>query len=212
MFEEMSWEKVYELWKAGSCWFPESLSEPLNAEKVFIKYDCPGEYLYGYDWLRKEDGGKMKELIARSPIQFAYFTKPSNKGTIQTAQMLVESKDEEERAAIWIAATAAGLMDRGLEKGATRYLWRLENAALLFLKERYGLWHHAMKKLVPEIIIPYYVLDNIQCEQIETVMGLIQMNVLMLKATYTLLRYSSLSEDEIKKGKVAERKSLRLDE
>ena len=103
-------------------------------------------------------------------------------------------------------------MDTGLEISTSRYLWRLRDTALLFLKERYILWHHAMKKLVPEIMIPYSVLGSVQCDREETAMGLIQMSVLMLKATYMLLRYSSISEEEIEREKVAERKSLRLDE
>lgn len=208
----MSWEKVYELWRRGSYYFPESLSGPLNAEPVFVKYAHSGRYIYGYDWLQKEIGEQRKELIAKDPAQFLGSPLSTNKGTIQTAQMLIEAKDEEERVAIWIAATAAELMDTGLEISTSRYLWRLRDAALLFLKERYILWHHAMKKLVPEIMIPYSVLGSVQCDREETAMGLIQMSVLMLKATYMLLRYSSISEEEIEREKVAERKSLRLDE
>ena len=70
MLEEMSWEKVYELWRHGSYYFPESLSEPLKAESVFVKYAHSGRYIYGYDWLQKEIGEQRKELIAKDPAQF----------------------------------------------------------------------------------------------------------------------------------------------
>lgn len=209
MFEQMSWDSAYEIWKRGSYYFPESLSEPIIAEPVFVEYSQSG-YLYGYDWLRNDEAHERKNLISTNPIQFLYFTKPSNKGTIQTAQMLEEAKNEEECAAIWIAATAFELADSNLENGASRYAHQLHYAALSFLREHYVTWHHAMRKLVPEIMIPYAVLNSLQCNQAETVMGLIQMNVMMLKGAYALLRYSSISDAEIAKEKQSGGLSLRL--
>ncbi|SQC98968.1 Uncharacterised protein [Fusobacterium necrophorum subsp. necrophorum] len=38
-----------------------------------------------------------------------------------------------------------------------------------------------MKKLVPEIIIPFSILENIECKDISPVIGLIQMNTMLLK-------------------------------
>ena len=142
-------------------------------------------------------------------MQFLYLTKPSNKGTSHTAQMLEEAADPEERAAIWIAATAFELMDKNVGNGVPRYASQLFNAASVFLGERFYLWHHAMRRRVPELLIPYTVLDSLHCDCAETVMGLIQMNVLMLKGSYSVLRYSSISDEEIARAKQAGKLRLR---
>ena len=106
--KQMKWEDVYKLWQRGSYHFPKGLTAPVSAETVFVEYKQDG-YIYGYDWLETAEAQKRVRLIQKNPIQFLYFTKPTNKGTIQTAEMLIEAHGEEELAAIWIAATAKEL-------------------------------------------------------------------------------------------------------
>ncbi|MBS1401869.1 MAG: hypothetical protein HPZ79_02655 [Oscillospiraceae bacterium] len=196
MFEQMKWENAYELWQRGSCYFPQALTAPVSAETVFVEYKQNG-YIYGYDWLEAEDAQKRKQLIENNPIEFLYFTKPSNKGTIQTAEMLMEAQNEEELAAVWIAATAKELSEYMIGNGVGHYANMLHMAACEFLRTRYVLWHHAMKRLVPDITIPSSVLENIVCKDAEPVMGLIQMNTVLLKSTWSILRYSSLKDGEL---------------
>lgn len=195
MFEQMKWDEVYTLWNYGSCLFPEILFSPITAESVYVKYSQDG-YIYGFDWLQNEDVQERKKLIERAPMEFLYFTKPTNKGTIQTAEMLVNAQSEEEIAAIWIAATSKELSGYGCGNSIGGYAYMLHIAACSFLRPRYSLWHHAMKRLVPEILIPMSVIKNIDCKSAETVMGLIQMNTVMLKSTWSILKYSSLKDGE----------------
>ena len=90
MFEQIKWEEVYLLWNYSNYNFSEILSAPITVETVFVEYKKDG-YIYGFDWLQNEDAQERKKLIKNNPEEFLYFTKPTNKGTIQTAQMLVES-------------------------------------------------------------------------------------------------------------------------
>jgi len=196
MLDQMDWDSAYKLWQYGSYSFPKSLVEPISVETVFVEYKNSG-YIFGYDWLQNDEASERKQLIAKNPTEFLYFTKPSNKGTIQTAQMLAEAQDMEETAAVWTAATAYELTNYNTQNGVARYANQLYYAAIMFLRQRFELWHHAMRKLVPEIMIPRSVLNSLQCDQAETMMGLIQMNVVMLKGSYTFLRYSSISDAEL---------------
>jgi hypothetical protein len=196
MLEWMKWADVYALWERGSYHFPEVLTAPVSAETVYVEYEHKNQYIYGYDWLEITQAQERKQLIAKAPAQFLYLTKPSNKGTIQTAEMLVEARGEEELAAIWIAATAKELYDRRVGTDVGRYADVLYMAACEFLQDRYFLWHHAMKKLVPELLIPSCVQDHIVCDDPEPVVGLIQMNTILLKSTWNILRYSSLKNGE----------------
>lgn len=199
MFEQMKWEAVYELWKMNSYHFPKLLSDPVSVETIFVEYAQEG-YIYGYDWLETVEVQERKQLVKNNPVQFLYFTKPTNKGTIQTAEMLFEARDEEELAAVWIAATAKELYEYHVGGGVGRYANMLYMAACEFLRNRYFLWHHAMKRLVPEIIIPSSVLENIVCKDAEPIIGLIQMNTVFLKSTWSILRYSSLKDGELRES------------
>lgn len=195
MLEQMKWEEAYSLWNYNSHYFSEILSEPITAESVFVEYNQEN-YIYGFDWLQSEAAQARKELIEKHPLEFLYFTQPTNKGTIQTAEMLMDAQNEEELAAIWIAATAKELYECRYGNGIGRYANMLHMAACEFLQTRYYLWHHAMKRLVPEILIPPSVLESIVCKDAAPIIGLIQMNTVLLKSSWSILRYSSLKDGE----------------
>jgi len=161
-----------------------------------VKYNQEG-YIYGFDCLQNKDARTRKELIEKDPIELLYFTRPTNKGTIHTAEMLMTAQDEEERAAIWIAATAKELCECRYGNGIGRYAGILHTAACEFLQTRYYLWHHAMKRLVPEILISPSVLESLAfCKDASPVIGLVQMNTVLLKSSWIILNYSSLEGDE----------------
>lgn len=196
MKEKMKWNDAYKLWQEGSLFLPAALSAPLTPEIVTVNY-ARDVNIFGYDWLRNDEAQHRKEVIAKNPVEFLLFEKPSNKGTIKTVQMLAEAKNEEERAAIWIAATSFDLMKEKAGGDFSPFAYQLNSAACEFLQNRYAyLWHHAMRKLVPAIMIPYTVLDSVKCEDAAAVMGLIQTNVLLINGNYTPLLYSSIKQDD----------------
>lgn len=199
MFKQMKWEETYSLWNNNSHYFSNILSEPITAESVFVEYNQEG-YIYGFDWLQNKAAQARKELIEKDPLKFLYFTQPTNKGTIQTVEMLMDAQNEEELAAIWIAATAKELYEYRYGNGIGRYANMIHMAACEFLQTRYYLWHHAMKRLVPEILIPPSVLESIVCKDAAPIMGLIQMNTVLLKRSWSILRYSSLKDGELPKS------------
>lgn len=206
MLEQLSWEEAYQSWTYGQYHLPAALSKPMAEETIPVEYHKDGCYIYGYDWLGNEEATNRKKMIRENPMQFLYFAQPTNKGTIHTAQMLVEARDEEERAAIWIAATALELKRLAFIRGGALYAEPLYQAACGFLEKRFALWHYAMRRLVPEIMIPYDLLECIDIKESQTVMHLIQVNTLLLQGAYSILRYSSLEE-----GRVPEHVSIRLD-
>lgn len=210
MLNIMEWKEVYDLWQTGCCYLPAALSAPVTAEFVKVRDDREGCIFYGYDWLYNGEVPRRKRLISKKPIEFMCFTKPSNKGTITTIQMLAEAKDAEERAAVWIAATAFDLMQDRSGGSVASFAWSLNSAACAFLRGRYcSLWHHAMRKLVPDIMIPHAVLSDMNCSGPDSVMGLIQTNVLLIRGNYTPLLYSSIDEDDPEFKTFTARQSLR---
>ena len=51
-----------------------------------------------------------------------------------------------------------------------------------------------MKKLVPEIMIPRKILKNMASDDVALVIELIQLNTMLLKSNWRILRYSSLED------------------
>lgn len=200
----IEWEKVYEVWKRGMYNFQRDL-DVIEVETVYVDYRQEGQYFYGYDWLRNTDAIYRKRLIKDNIIGFLLFTRSTNKGTMRTIELLSEAQTAEERAAVWIAATAFELMGARYNREISKQARILHHAATLFLSERFCIWHHSMKRLVPEVLVSPCLIDHIQVCDAGAIIGLIQTNMDMLQGNYTALLYSSLKE-----GEKSEHHSVRL--
>ena len=77
MLERMNWEAVYQLWKHGVYYFPQSLTSPLAFEKVSVDYRGSG-YFYGYDWLENTETAQRKMMIQTNIAEFL-IVKPSSR-------------------------------------------------------------------------------------------------------------------------------------
>ena len=202
MPEYIEWNDVYKLWSMRNGISAVVLADPVEQQIIHVPYDKDdGHCFYGYDWLPKDLVVSQTDLIQNSPTQFLYFTRPSNKGTIQTAEMLATAADAEEQAAIWIAATTFELRDFDINRELRRTARILNYAAIDFLRNRFRIWHHAMRQLVPDIMIPYSVLENISCPDYDTTVDLIKMNTVLLKNYYSVLLYTSLEDGVVPASK-----------
>ena len=197
--KSLDWKDVYESWESGMYYFNKD-SDVINIETVHVDYSYEGNYFWGYDWLSNTETIERKKLIQDRTTEFLLFTQPTNKGTIHTIEMLSEAKTAEERAAIWIAATAFELMDPGYERNISKQARILYRSATQFLRDHFYIWHHAMRKLVPEIMISPWLLERVENCDINTMIGIIQTNMVMLQGNYKVLLYSSLLDETIPKG------------
>ena len=53
MFEQMSWDDTYSLWKDESIYFADDLNGSICPEPISIERK-PDESIYGFDWLTKQ--------------------------------------------------------------------------------------------------------------------------------------------------------------
>jgi len=127
-------------------------------------------------------------------MQFLYFSKPTNKGTIHTLNMLINSANDEERAAIWIYTFAREVLEHNADGNIKKYAHQLCDASSGFLSQRYYLWHHAMRKLIPEIFINYNVYMKTEFSTIDAVIELARINAALILHEYVPILYSSLKK------------------
>ena len=187
---QLTWEDVYELWKQGS--FPNSrLDEPVQIETIYVNCENLPYDMYGYDWLSVEELEYRREYAEKDPAGFLQLN-CNNKGVILTAELLAKADSDEERAAVWIAATARELCNCQFGNNLYRYSQDIYDATIRHLRGKYKIaWHQATKWFIPEILVPYKMLNNILCDGFEVVMDIIQTNVLLLKNVYRITVYSS---------------------
>ena len=164
---DITWEKLYECWEYYMWNAPSILKSPIAFEEIRIEYNGDG-FIYGYDWISHEKLEERKKIIENDVTQFLYFTQPSNKGTIYTLQMLLEAETSEEIAAIWIYAITFEMLQNGLQGKSRKRLYQICRVTQRFLSERFCFWHHAMRKLVPEIYTNY-LFDDVEFESFESI-------------------------------------------
>ena len=194
---QVSWNEIYKYWSLYASLGPSILNTPISLTEIHVDFTKTGSVFYGYDWLSQDEYNSRKELIEKNLSEFLYFTKATNKGTIHTLQMLMEANDEEERAAIWIYAFAKEISD--VQGGnIQRYAYQLCNACLDFLSKRYCIWHHAMKKLVPEIFINHNIYLETEFSSVNAIIELARLNAALVRYEYLPVLYSSLKSGERK--------------
>lgn len=190
-----TWKNIDEAWAHSGLYMPQLKSIPTKTETITLSGCRPG--IDEYDWLPNEDAKDIKNKLAENPMTWLFFSQ-SNKGTTLTARLLAEETDKNRAEAIWIYATTHDLLEYCAGRSnMSRPLSEIEHAAHLHLIEEYGSmpWHHAMRRLIPDIVIPHDIINNISCKtekaELETAMGLIRINTMLLKSTYTIQHYIS---------------------
>lgn len=194
--EVVSWEKIYDYWCLASMHGPSVLNLPISPKELYVDFNKYDGAFYGYDWLTLKQYDSRKATIKNNVTQFLYFTNPTNKGTIHTLNMLINSVSDEERAAIWIYSFAKEISDLHNGGNINRYAYELCNASQNFLSQHFYMWHPAMKKLVPEIFINYNIYLETEFNTINAVIELARLNAAIISQEYIPILYTSLKSDE----------------
>ena len=139
----VTWKEVYEYWRLYSMYGSSILNSPIEPIEIFVDYPNRESVFYGYDWLTRDRYYARKSTIENNVNQFLYFTEPTNKGTIHTLNMLVNSISDEERAAIWIYTFAKEISEKHGAGNSHKYCimhlqcyTRFSFTTLLFLASR----------------------------------------------------------------------------
>lgn len=190
--KEIKWADLVTIGK-HCCIMNPILREKMPVEIIPCKADKEFSCIYGYDFILKNEVSDRRNNIDN----FFLFGTPTNKGTLQTINMIRSAKDDEERMAIWCAAFARDMQEKGIRLNQNKnYLFWLGEKCEDFLRERFNIWHHAMKRLTPNIYYGYNICDGIKIETWQALIELFALNAKMILQDYRLVLYSSLGENE----------------
>ena len=190
---ELEWGALLREWEHFCKKYPE-IQMDMPVQKVACKSYQPGVNIYGYDIIPK----KEVENWIKKIDSIMLFGKPTNKGTLHTIYMLRSAKTNEERMAIWCAAFAKDLFECGWRfKGDEDFLSKLSFQCESFLHKKFEMWHHAMKRLTPEIYYGFNICHGVKIETWEALVEMIALNAKMVLQDYQLVVYSSWGEEEV---------------
>jgi hypothetical protein len=189
-----TWEEIYKEWNYMSYHIP-IINEKLHVNKIKVnQWNREHEYFYGLDWMLNEDFEDRTNYVAEQTTMFMMNGECLNKGTLTTLRYLVDAEDKETRAAIWIYAFIRDVLEYHLENWrgeAYRIAYAVETAARIYLQGKGMEWHHAMKKLLPDIYFTHTILEAVNIEDKRIVLELVAMTVDYIHMHYKVAEYDS---------------------
>lgn len=195
MKKKYEWEEIYGCWKRYS-YSLNKINTPLKAKEIDINNEHPEEYeICGLDWVKNEHLDKriksFETIMNAFHGYYSYGFEPLNKGTLHTLEMLCAAQNSEECAAIWIYAFVHDLLKRGVGFPNYSMLANIEMAAYIYLKDKFCMWHHAMRGLTPEFYIYPSVVHEGHFTTIDAIINLIAVNSCIICNEYVPIFYRS---------------------
>lgn len=189
-------DEIYGYWKIHASRINKKLLGDLEIESIDFTYELNGEAIKGYDWINKIDYQKRIDFVINKPVQFLLVGEFENKGTLRTVELLDTFKrNNEEIATIWLLAFIKEIEDV-LPRNWHGEQYRMIKNIEIILSERlpraqYYLWHHAMKKLLPEIIFSNFLLESMTLEACSEFIELAVLNISHIVNSYSAVHYDS---------------------
>jgi len=77
-----------------------------------------------------------------------------------------------------------------------RYAIQLRDATYQFLSDKYFMWHHAMRKLLPNMFVRHGIYLDTEFQSIYAVIDLVVLNTALICYEYTPIVYTSMKSGE----------------
>lgn len=196
--EEITWERIWSHWKFIS---KQSYPELLNPIAFHhITFEHQGNLgIYGYDWIESIKYEERIHMVTKDTHKFLWFGDSLHKGTLRTAENLVQAKGNLElQAAVWLYAVTQDFKHQLPDKwrgDGYRMLRSIEIAIDSVLRENNLEWHFAMRQLMPRDYFTFYIIENLILEDVEQIIELA-----MIKASLTTAHYKIVLYDSVGKG------------
>ncbi|MGT2932944.1 hypothetical protein [Streptococcus catagoni] len=199
--DNLSWEEVYQLWKTATFHLGRDFN--IKVKKIEFPFTSSEFCIKGYDWIEISSYERRIQFITEKPTAFLLNAESLNKGTLHTLELLDEFKDNPEiSAAIWLASFAEDIMahySNCYSFASARVLSQILLVAGLKIREKSYYWHHAMKKLQPEI---FFSPDFVQKAPIHDLEFFVEMAT--LQATLTMSKYKAVYYESYDPSEVRE--------
>ena len=175
IFERMKWEDIYSYWQVSSEKYMHALNPPHSSCNIEVKRNSQNR-IYSYLWIRND---QIKQVSAElngyaESTRFSTKTILPNEAVLRAADLMIQSKSDEERAAIWI--------------------WIFCCSLRLFLQEQFQEWVFRYQHRFPHLFINSEILKKVKFERYSIIVDFAIMNAFMLCKEYAIVLFDSEPE------------------
>ena len=195
IFERMKWEDIYSYWQVSSEKYMHALNPPHSSCNIEVKRNSQNR-IYSYLWIRND---QIKQVSAElngyaESTRFSTKTILPNEAVLRAADLMIQSKSDEERAAIWIWIFCCSLENATLPYPNSLYLDYVGAKVRLFLQEQFQEWVFRYQHRFPHLFINSEILKKVKFERYSIIVDFAIMNAFMLCKEYAIVLFDSEPE------------------
>ena len=194
-FNKMKWEEIYSYWKTSTKDSFCIVNRPPLVRKISINSDSSQRF-YAHFWLNDDQMIVAEEELNRSVKIPTHFQSGSltDERVNRSADLMVQSMSEEERAAIWIWIFCSSLEDAKLPYPNGLYLGYVGAKARIFLQESFEEWVLKQHHRFPYLYIDEEKLSKVKFERYSVIIDFAIMNAYMICRDYSIALFDSETE------------------
>ena len=155
-----------------------------------------GFRIYTHLWLSNDhisQSHDLENLFSRSPF---YRQKDglADERVIRAAELMIQSKSEEERVAIWLWIFCSSLENAKLPHPNSLYLDYVGGKARIFLQNYFQEWLFRYHHRFPNLYVDDKILSKVRFERYSIIIDLAIMNAYMISKDYSIVLFDSKPE------------------
>lgn len=197
LFDSFSWEDIFLHWKRSS---ENGLSIVNNYPavcKVNVNYNGNGR-IYSHFWL---ENAQFYSLVNEFSSMFEMPVFQQNKAfsderVMRSAELMIQSKSEKERAAIWLFVFCNSLEEAYLPYPNSLLIDYVGAKARNYLQETFQEWQFRYHHRFPKLFVDENILRNVVFENYKSVVDFAIFNAFMICKNYTIALFDSELENE----------------
>ena len=195
VFEKMKWDDIYSYWRMSA---GDELSV-VNRVPLPCKIPVQGngrDRIYAHLWLKNNQIEQSRNEMNHS-AEYPFYHRNSvlpDERVIKAADLMVQAKSEEERAAIWIWIFCSSLENAKLPYPNNLYLDYVGAKARIFLQEHFQEWVFRYHHRFPRLFVDAKKLSKFKFERYSVIIDFALINAYMICKDYSIILFDSEPE------------------
>ena len=197
IYEKMKWDDLYNYWRLSTKEQFYIVNHAPSVRKLRVKSNNQNR-IYTCLWLKNNQIEEVQiemNRMADSPVGRKR-KELSDERIMRAADLIVQSKSDEERAAIWIWIFCSSLENAKLPYPNGLYIDYVAGKAREYLQEHFQEWIFRYHHRFPRLFVDSYLLSKVKFERYSVIIDFAIMNAYMLCKEYSIVLFDSEPEKE----------------
>ncbi|MBR1481404.1 MAG: hypothetical protein IJ598_00365 [Ruminococcus sp.] len=194
-FEKMKWEDIYSYWKASTEGCVSIVNRAPLPRKIAVKSSVKNR-IYTNLWLNSNqlDDVKCEMNHLTVFLESRCRNTLTDERVMRAADLLVQAKSDEERAAIWIWIFCSSLENAKLPYPNSLYIDYVGAKSRLYLQDHFKEWVFKYHHRFPQLFVGANTLSKVKFERYSVIVDFAIMNAYMVCKEYSIALFDSEPE------------------